>query len=183
MDANIETIIVGVVIVVFTYISTLVIERMGRRPLLLLSAIGQAISAFVLGLYFYLKTETTFDTTTISWLPILAVCCFLIVFSIGYGPIPWMYIGEVLPRQIVGYASSICCMVNWLGAFIVTKFFSDLVSVVGSFGAFWIFAIISVLSTIFVFFLITETKGKTLEEIQLILTGKHNSRSKPQGTA
>lgn len=153
---------------------------MGRRPLLLLSAIGMAICSFILGLYFYLQNKTTVDVTNISWLPILAVCCFLVLFSIGYGPIPWMFIGEVLPRQIVGYASSICCMFNWFGAFIVTKFFSDLTSLVGSYGAFWIFAIISVLSAIFVFFLVPETKGKTLEEMQVILMGK---QKKPKTTS
>lgn len=70
-------------------------------------------------------------------------------------------------------------MFNWFGAFIVTKFFSDLTSLVGSYGAFWIFAIISVLSAIFVFFLVPETKGKTLEEIQVILTGKQKSKITP----
>jgi len=171
LNPNIETIIVGVVAVVCTYISTLVVDRMGRRPLLIFSDLFMAISTFILGLYFFLKTKTSFDVSAISWIPILAVCLFMVVFSMGYGPIPWMFLSEVFPRQISGYACSLCCMFNWLCVFLVTRFFGTINEWIGTFGSFWLFTIISVIGTAFGVFLVPETKGKTLEEVQIILGG------------
>jgi len=171
MDPDLQTIIVGVVAVIFTYISTLVVDRMGRRPLLLLSDFVMAICTFFLGIYFFLKVKTSFDTASISWLPILSVCAFMVVFSLGFGPIPWMFISEVMPRQISGYASSICCCFNWICVFLVTRFFSDVSALIGSYGSFWLFTVISGIGTAFVYFIVPETKGKTLEEVQIMLGG------------
>ncbi|KAG8243821.1 hypothetical protein J6590_038301 [Homalodisca vitripennis] len=171
LNPSIQTIIVGIVAVVVTYISTLIIDRMGRRPLLLISDFFMAICTFFLGLYFFLQTNTSFDVTTISWLPILSVCVYLVMFSIGFGPIPWMFVSEVFPRKIAGYACSLCCMVNWLGVFLVTKFFSDINAAIGTYASFWLFTIISGIGTAFVYFLVPETKGKTVEEVQVLLSG------------
>uniref|UniRef100_A0A1B6MCU6 Major facilitator superfamily (MFS) profile domain-containing protein n=1 Tax=Graphocephala atropunctata TaxID=36148 RepID=A0A1B6MCU6_9HEMI len=171
LNPSVQTIIVGVVAVVVTYISTLIVDKMGRRPLLLMSDFFMAVCTFFLGLYFFLKTNTSFDVSIISWLPILSVCIYLVMFSIGFGPIPWMFVSEVFPRKIVGYASSLCCMLNWIGVFLVTKFFSDINTTIGTFGSFWLFTIISGIGTVFVYFLVPETKGKTIEEVQVILNG------------
>lgn len=144
---------------------------MGRRPLLLFSDFFMAICTFFLGLYFFLKAKTDFDVSIISWLPILSVCIFLVSFSLGFGPIPWMFMSEVFPRQITGYACSIACLVNWLCVFLVTRFFGDVNAWIGTFGSFWLFTIVSAFGTVFVYFLVPETKGKTLEEVQIELGG------------
>lgn len=171
LASNVQTIIVGIVAVVFTYISTLIIDRMGRKPLLFFSDIVMAICTFLIGFYFFLQQDPTFDTTKISWLPIASVCIFIVAFSLGFGPIPWMFMSEVFPRQISGYACSIACLVNWLCVFLVTRFFGDINNWVGKFGSFWLFSIISVFGTFFVFFVVPETKGRTLEEVQIMLGG------------
>ena len=159
-------IIVGVIQVVATFVSTLVVDRLGRRILLLISDSVMAICSLLLGIFFYLKDEKHDDTSSYGWLPLLSVCVFITVFSLGFGPIPWMMIGELFPPQIKGIASSLSCLLNWFLAFIVTKLYQDLSIAVGSYTTFWIFAGISAVGTVMVFFFLPETKGKSMDEIQ-----------------
>jgi SP family facilitated glucose transporter-like MFS transporter 8 len=171
LEASTATIIVGVIQAIATFISTLVVDRLGRRILLLISDFVMAICTLLLGVYFYLMNETTDDVTNLGWLPLTSVCLFIVVFSLGYGPIPWMMVGELFAPQIKGFASSLSCVLNWILAFIVTKFYSDMANSFGTHTTFWIFAVISAIGTVFVFFLVPETKGKTLDEIQKELGG------------
>jgi len=176
IDAFTATIIVGAMQVVFTFISTLVVDRLGRRLLLLISDGVMAICTLLLGVYFYLQSKGD-DTSSLGWLPLTSVCLFIIVFSLGYGPIPWMMVGELFAPHIKGFASSLSCVLNWILAFIVTKFYSDLVSAFSIQATFWIFAVISAIGTVFVFFVVPETKGKTLDEIQRELGGSASAPS------
>jgi SP family facilitated glucose transporter-like MFS transporter 8 len=177
LEPSTATIIVGVIQMVATFISSLVVDRLGRRILLLISDFVMAICTLVLGIYFYLKNETSEDISNIGWLPVTSVCLFIIVFSLGYGPIPWMMVGELFGPQIKGFASSLSCVLNWVLAFVVTKLYSDLALAFGTHTTFWIFAVISAVGTVFVFFLVPETKGKTLYEIQQELGGSSLSSS------
>lgn len=171
LEASTATIIVGVIQTIATFFSTLFVDRIGRRILLFISDLVMAVCTLVLGVYFFLKTETTDDISNIGWLPVTSVCLFIITFSLGYGPIPWMMVGELFAPQIKGFASSLSCVLNWILAFIVTRFYSDLALSFGTHTTFWIFSVISVIGTVFVFFLVPETKGKTLDEIQKELAG------------
>lgn len=165
------TIIVGVIQAVATFISTLVVDLVGRRILLLLSDFVMAVCTLLLGIYFYLRNETDFDDGDLGWLPLTSVCLFIVVFSLGYGPIPWMMVGELFAPQIKGFASSLSCVLNWILAFVVTRFYSDLAVSFGTHTTFWIFAVISAIGTVFVFFFVPETKSKTLDQIQKELGG------------
>jgi len=177
IEPETQTIIVGVIQVVITFISTLVVDRLGRRILLMLSDGIMAICTLLLGIFFYLKDETDENTSNLGWLPLTSVCVFIVMFSLGYGPIPWMMVGELFAPQIKGFASSLSCILNWILAFLVTKFYSDLANAFGTHTTFWIFAVISAIGTVFVFFLVPETKGKTLDEIQRELGGSASSTS------
>lgn len=150
---------------------TFVVDRLGRVILLTTSALIMAICAFIMGIYFHLK-EHDFDVSHIGWLPLVAICVFIIVFSIGYGPVPWAVMPEIIPARIKGAASSIACVANWVCCFIVTKCFSDLTNTFGTDVTFWIFTVINILGTIFSWKCIPETKGKSFEEIQKQLGGE-----------
>lgn len=150
---------------------TLVVDRLGRVVLLTSSALIMAICAFILGIYFHLK-EHGYDISHIGWLPLVAVCVFIIVFSIGYGPVPWAVMPEIVPAKIKGAVCSIACVANWVSCFIVTKFFSDLTKTFGTDVTFWIFTVISVIGTVFSWKGIPETKGKSFEQIQRELGGE-----------
>lgn len=171
MDPNLQTVIVGIMQVVAVFISTLIVDRLGRRVLLLVSSAFMCISAFTMGFYFNLQSNGT-DVSSISWVPLVAICLFIVLFSIGFGPIPWMMMGEIFSPQIKGIAGSSACLFNWIMAFFVTKFYSNFESSFGSDRTFWIFSFICALGFVFVFLIVPETKGKTLEEIQCELSGE-----------
>lgn len=106
-----------------------------------------------------------------TMLPVASVALFLIVFSIGFGPIPWMMIGELFPNKLKGVAGSVSAAFNWTLAFTVTKLFQNMVNVFGSGLTFGLFGIICGLGTLFVLFMVPETKGKDISEVQKILAG------------
>lgn len=171
---GLATIIVGVCQVVATFVSSLVIDKLGRKILLLFSDCVMAVGTLILGLYFTLKDRHVIDPATaedLGWLPVVALCIFIVVFSLGFGPIPWMISSEVFPPEIKSVASSAAGTFNWLLAFCVTKLYPTMLENIGGDGAFYIFTGFSVVGTIFVFFVIPETKGKTLAEIQDELNG------------
>ncbi|XP_077297723.1 solute carrier family 2 member nebulosa isoform X2 [Arctopsyche grandis] len=169
---DIATIIIGVVQVVATFLSTLIVDKLGRRVLLLLSAIVMAICDILLGVFFYLKETNGADDETvqsISWLPLASLIIFIAAFSLGFGPIPWLVSGELCTPNIKAFVSSTAGTFNWLLAFVVTRTFVSMQSGLGEGGAFWLFAGFTVVGVVFVFFVIPETKGKSIDEIQNIL--------------
>lgn len=85
--------------VVSTYVSTLVVDRLGRKILLLYSVIAMGITTFFIGGFFYAK-DFNYDVSSIGFIPLLSLCIFIVLFSIGFGPIPWMLMGEIFPAQI-----------------------------------------------------------------------------------
>jgi SP family facilitated glucose transporter-like MFS transporter 8 len=170
LDPKVAAIIVGVVQVVVTYAASAMVDRAGRRVLLLLSASIMGLCLAILGLYFCLKNKGD-DVSGIGWLPLLCVAVFIVMFSLGFGPLPWMMMGELFAPNIKGAASSIAVCTNWTLVFIVTFSFGKLVDGLGEHTTFWIFAVICGIATVFIFYLVPETKGKTLTEIQRILSG------------
>ncbi|KYM93208.1 Facilitated trehalose transporter Tret1 [Atta colombica] len=170
ISPNIATIIVGTVQVVSVFFGTLVVDKLGRRLLLLISITVMFLMTLLLGVYFYCLDHTT-AFNNITWFALIPLCTFLIVFSVGFGPIPWMMMPEIFAPEVKGIAGSSACLFNWLMAFIVTKFYSDMKEAVQSYGTFWIFSLFSAVGTLFVYFLVPETKGKTLDQIQRELNG------------
>lgn len=149
----------------------MIVDRLGRRVLLIASDIVMAICLFLLGLYFYLQKQSAESVESLGWLPVTAICVFIIFFSIGFGPVPWLMLGEVFAADIKGLAGSISATLNWTLAFIVSKFFSNLTEAIDIGPTFWLFSGISCLGTVFVYFVVPETKNKSLAEIQTMIKG------------
>ncbi|XP_016773033.1 facilitated trehalose transporter Tret1 [Apis mellifera] len=165
LNPSYSTIIVGVMQVLAVFVSTLIVDHAGRRILLLISIIFLCLTSCTLGIYFYLlKNEV--DVNSIKWLPLVSVCIFIIMFNMGFGPLPWMMMGEIFAPEVKSVAASSACLFNWILVFIVTKFFSDLSKTIDLDATFWLFAVICLIGTFFVYFIVPETKGKSLEEIQ-----------------
>lgn len=122
------------------------------------------------GIFFHLK-DNEHDVSNLGWLPLLSLTVFIIFFSLGFGPLPWMMMSELFATSVKGVASSIAVVVNWALVFLVTRVFKDLADAVTSAGAFWIFGAIIGIGFLFVFFKVPETKGKTSAEIQKLLGG------------
>lgn len=95
IKAEIATIIIGVMQVVATFVSTMIVDRAGRRILLLISDAVMALCTLVLGIYFYMQNDNADSVANLGWLPILSLAVFIICFSLGLGPVPWLMMGEL----------------------------------------------------------------------------------------
>ncbi|XP_071442931.1 facilitated trehalose transporter Tret1 isoform X2 [Hetaerina americana] len=127
------------------------------------------------------ESELALSIASWSWLPLLAFVVYVVGFSLGFGPIPWLMMGEVLPAKIRGSAASLATAFNWTCTFIVTKTFEDLIQLMGTAGVFWLFGCIVTVGLVFVFFVVPETQGRSLEDIEMILTGRKKEVHVPAG--
>lgn len=169
VDENLASIIIGVVNFISTFIATMLIDRLGRKVLLYISSVAMITTLLALGAYFYLK-QNHIDVTAYGWLPLACLVIYVLGFSIGFGPIPWLMLGEILPSKIRGTAASLATGFNWTCTFIVTKTFQNIIDAIYMHGTLWLFAVICIGGLLFVIFFVPETKGKSLEEIEMKLT-------------
>ncbi|KAF4695269.1 hypothetical protein FOZ60_005136 [Perkinsus olseni] len=151
------------VMVGVTLIGCVVIDRLGRRVLLVTSAGGMCIAAVLLGTFFFLDDV---NHNNVSWLAIFSAFLYIGSFSIGVGAIPWLIIAEIAPNEVRGLCASIAIAVNWFCSWIVTMFLDDYRAAITYQGVFWSFAVVSLMTIIFVLLFIPETKNKSFEEIQ-----------------
>lgn len=172
LDPRYSTMIIGVMLVGATVVSLFIIDRYGRIPLLLLSSVFQVISIACLSVYFFLKEKDEKSVESMGWLPLLSICLYILMFSVGFGPVPWVFMAEVFTEDVKGIAGSISATTNWSCAFIVTQVFPILNDSIGGGACFAIFAVISAVGGIYIYFCVLETKGKSFAEIQAELEGK-----------
>ncbi|XP_050096987.1 facilitated trehalose transporter Tret1 isoform X2 [Anopheles aquasalis] len=171
IDENICTIIVGCVNFIATFIATVLIDRLGRKILLYISDVAMIITLMTLGTFFYMKNNGD-DVSNIGWLPLAAFVVFVLGFSLGFGPIPWLMMGEILPGKIRGSAASVATAFNWSCTFVVTKTFADITDAIGNHGAFWMFGSVCIIGLLFVILYVPETQGKSLEDIERKMMGR-----------
>ncbi|PRQ60696.1 putative major facilitator, sugar transporter, major facilitator superfamily [Rosa chinensis] len=158
-DATRVSILLGLFKLVMTGAAVLVVDRFGRRPLLLGGVLGMVISLFMLGSY-YLFLDDAPAVAAIALL--LYVGC----YQLSFGPIGWLMISEIFPLRFRGQGLSIGVLVNFAANALVTFAFSPLKALLGAGILFYVFGAIAVASLAFIFFIVPETKGLTLEEIE-----------------
>ena len=161
---------VGAVNVVFTVVAMQLIDRVGRRPLLLISLAGMAVSLAVLGLAFSLPQFKDI----LGWVAIGSLMAYVGSFAIGLGPVFWLILSEIYPLRIRGRAMSVGTAANWGANLLVALTFLTLTKVIGKPATFWLYGVVTLAAWFFAFFLVPETKGKTLEQIEAYMrSGKH----------
>lgn len=171
LSSSICTIIVGVLQLISTCIPSLIVDRAGRRILLILSELGMAVSLLVLSLHFITKNNHV-QVLWAGWIPLIAVNIYIISFSVGFGPLPWLIMAELLSNDAKVWVSSVAVCFNWSFTFAVTKLFPVVYHDMGPATTYGGFCFICVLGIAFVTFFLPETKGKSREDIQLELMGK-----------
>nr|XP_017257789.1 PREDICTED: sugar transporter ERD6-like 5 isoform X2 [Daucus carota subsp. sativus] len=150
-----------------TLLGVLLMDKSGRRPLLLISAAGTCLGCFFVGSSFLLQDLQLWKEIS----PVLALSGVLIFtgsFSLGMGGIPWVIMSEIFPINIKGPAGSLVTVVNWFGTWVISYAFNFLMDW-SSEGTFFTFSVFCGLTIVFVAKLVPETKGRTLEEIQASL--------------
>ena len=152
---------VGLVNVLLTILAVRLLDRSGRRPLLLIGIAGMTVSLVALGFVFLLGSHSS----SLGWLAVASVMLYVASFAISLGPIFWLLIAEIYPLRIRGVAMGAVTMTNWAFNLIVALTFLLLVEKLGPAPTFWAYALVSVASWIFAWRMVPETKGRTLEEI------------------
>lgn len=157
-DAAFESAVwVGAVNLAFTLVALAAIDRLGRRPLLLLGAAVQTIALAFVG--------ASFGTASAGAGTLVAVLVYVAAFAVAMGPIPWVLISEIFPGPVRGRAVAIGVGTIWAACLVVAQSFPVLKDRLGPGATFWIYAACSALSLAFVFVLVPETRGRRLEEI------------------
>lgn len=168
LDPAIATIILGFTQLVSFFPTPYLVERIGRKIVLLISACGMSLTLFILGTFFYIQSIG--DVSNFLWLPVPVMICWQIFYGFGFSSIPWSVLGEMFSPNIKSRATSIACSLNWITSFLVVRFFPEL-NALGPQYAFWVFSGMCGLAVLFVVFVMIETKGISLRSIQDKLQG------------
>lgn len=145
--------------------SILVVDKFGRKNLLIVSSIGVSVSLAALGLHFYLLSMN-FDSEKLTWLPIVSLLSFGIFSAYGLIPVPSALLGEMFPADLKNLASLFIALGNAMLSFLFTKTFQPFIDVAGETVLFWSYGLFLLAAVPYVWHLIPETKGKSLLEIQ-----------------
>ena len=157
-----STLLVGVVNVAFTVVAIILLDRVGRRPLLLIGLAGMVSSLALLGVSFYLSSLSAFQ----GLIATVGLMVYVASFAIGLGPVFWLLISEIYPLRVRGLAMSLASEANWGSNLIIALTFLTLIQLLGRSGTFWLYALVGIFAWIFCYKLVPETKGHTLEEIE-----------------
>jgi sugar porter (SP) family MFS transporter len=152
----------GSVNLAFTFVALGFVDRVGRRPLMLIGSFGLAAVYGVLGLCYFLH---------VTGLPmLLLVLAAIACYAMSLAPVTWVIISEIFPNRIRGAAMSVAVVALWVACFVLTYTFPVLNTTLGAAGTFWLYGAICIIGGVFVFAKLPETSGRTLEEIERDLT-------------
>ena len=151
-----QTVIMGFINIIFTLVAIFTVDKFGRKPLLIIGSVGMAIGMFAIGSLAYLQI---IGVSTLIFIVIYSAS-----FMMSWGPICWVLISEIFPNTIRGKAIAIAVAAQWISNFIVSSSFPALQSISMTF-TYCLYGVMSILSAIFVWKMVPETKGKTLEDM------------------
>lgn len=160
-NAILATLGIGIINVLFTLAALPLIDRWGRRPLLLYGLLGMFISLVSLGLAFYLPAFTQ-----LRWVAVASMIIYIASFAMSLGPIMWLIISEIFPLNIRGVGASVAISVSWGFNMLVSLTFLTLIEFIGTSYTFWLYSFLCILGWIFVYFIVPETKNCSLEQIE-----------------
>lgn len=157
-----ETVAIGIVNLIFTLVAMWQVDRLGRRPLMLYGSL--ILSAVYIIMALLLKNEAS--AGFVSVFVLLAIAS----YAASLAPVTWVLIAEIFPNKIRGLATSVAVIALWAAYFILVFTFPVLAETLGTYGPFWLYAAICLAGFFFIKFKVKETKGKTLEELENIIT-------------
>jgi SP family xylose:H+ symportor-like MFS transporter len=161
-----QTIIVGAVNLIFTVVAIVSVDKLGRKPLQIIGALVMAVAMFALGGAFAFQIKG-----------VVALLCMLLYiagFAVSWGPVVWVLLSEIFPNQIRGKAMAVAVAAQWIANFLVSWTFpilNDNPALVDKFHhgfAYWIYGAMSLLAALFMWKLVPETKGRTLEQMEAL---------------
>ena len=175
--------VIGVVNVVMTIVAIKIIDRVGRRPMLLAGAAGMATSLLVLGVSNAVLATPHHPGDPAAIITLICLGTFIASFAATWGPVVWVMIPEVLPLSVRGTAMGVATFCNWAANFLVAQTFPALLKGLGPGPVFIGYAVLGMLAALFVQAFVTETKGRSLEEIEADLQNRGRRRQARQAVA
>jgi SP family xylose:H+ symportor-like MFS transporter len=163
-SALLQTVIVGLANVIFTVVAILTVDRLGRKPLLIIGGLVMGVAMVTLGFQFQANASGTG--------PLIAAVVYIAGFALSWGPVTWVLLSEMFPNSIKGKALAIAVAAQWIANLFVSWSFKILIgdstlNAMFNHGLpYWIYGVMSFLAAAFVYFYVPETKRRTLEEIQ-----------------
>ena len=156
------TVGIGVVNVLFTFVAIWLIDKLGRKKLLLYGLIGMTIGTAVLG-WSFIQSEIS---GAFAWLTLGSMLLYVASFAASFGPVLWVMLPELFPLHIRGSAVGVSSLSNWAANFAIALLFPVLVAALGQTSVFWGLGVICIISMVFIYFIVPETMGRSLEAIE-----------------
>nr|WP_113753641.1 sugar porter family MFS transporter [Priestia endophytica] len=166
------TVIVGVIFVVTTIIFLQFVDKYNRRTILTVGGAGMALSFFAPAILGALGM----DESVLNWVTLIALCCFILCYSFSWAPLTWIIVGEIFPLSVRGIGAGISSAFNWTGSLVVGLVFPILADMFSLGVIFSSFGIICILGLLFVRFVVVETKGRSLEQIEIEMAARSEKR-------
>ncbi|WP_375581390.1 sugar porter family MFS transporter [Marivirga tractuosa] len=168
-DALLTNVISGSVNIFFTIIAIILVDKLGRKPLLLIGSLGQAV---MLGILAYIFSTASLDTNgnlilsdSVGVYALISANAYIAFFAFSWGPVMWVMLGEMFPNQFRGAALALCGLAQWLANFGITMSFPIMLKNMGLGASYGVYAFFGIVAYFFVKFFIKETKGRTLEDM------------------
>ena len=159
-NALLQTSFLGLINFIFTFVAIIFIDKVGRRLLYLIGSMGMAVTLVLLALSFYLKMDGIFT--------LVCIMLFLMFFSSCIGPVFWTLVSEIFPNRIRGKALAFASFTQWIFNFLVVLLFPHFLALLGGATTFLFLAAMSFVQWLFTYLYVPETKGKSLEEIEML---------------
>jgi sugar porter (SP) family MFS transporter len=173
-NSIVYSVYIGAINVAVTIVAIRLVDRIGRRPLLLVSLAGMCITLLLLG--------ASFVNHWPSGLTLVFMLLYIVSFGIGLGPVFWVLVGEIFPVNARAAGSGASTAVNWISNFIVSLVFLSIVDAIGQGQTFWIFALISALALVFTGRYVPETKDREYNQVDADLQTRFGRQRPPVGT-
>jgi SP family xylose:H+ symportor-like MFS transporter len=164
--ALLQTVVQGIALLAFTLVALVSVDRVGRKPLLVVGGLIQAAAMLALGLMFANHAQNA--------APLICAIVYVAAFSLSWGPVTWVMLAEIFPNSIKGKAMAIAVAAQWIANLFVSWSFkildgsSALNAIANHAIAYWLYAAMSALSALFVWAVVPETKRRSLEAIEAI---------------
>lgn len=175
-DALLTNVIGGVVNVGFTFVAISLVDKLGRRPLLLIGSLGQAVMLGIMAIIF--ANAPVADSGSLQLAgnmgiyALIAANMYIAFFAMSWGPVMWVMLGEMFPNQFRGAALAVCGLTQWGVNFMITMTFPILLASIGLGLSYGIYAAFGIIAYVFVRKFVKETKGRTLEDMSRDIQGQ-----------
>ncbi|RVE44945.1 hypothetical protein evm_010370 [Chilo suppressalis] len=172
---EIASVIIGCIQLAASFVTTLITDKFGRKPILSVTLIGQMLGMVGLGSFFYVTMGATSVTGFMNFLPLISLILIVFCFSAGPGSLNWALSAELFDNAGRAFGVSICTTISMVSLFLTTRYFAPLMVAIGPAATYWAFAVNCLLLCLFIVLMIPETKGRSFAEIQEAMGAKRKT--------